>query len=54
MSRELQSIFVDPVVVQHPGGHYVPASSAQKIVYQEFLKSMLLKKENLDNKELTI
>lgn len=55
MSRELQSIFVNPVVVQHPGGHYLAASSPQKAVYQEFFKDMLLKTESASNKnEITL
>lgn len=45
MSKELQSVFVNPVLIQHPGGHYLAASAPQKAVYQEFFKSMLLKKQ---------
>lgn len=53
MSRELQSIFVNAVAVQHPGGHYLPASSPQKAVYQQFFKDMLLKKESAVNEKET-
>lgn len=41
MSKDLANFFVDPVVVQHPGGHYLAASAPQKTVYQEFFKTML-------------
>lgn len=55
MSRELQSIFVNPVALQHPGGHYLAASSPQKAVYQEFFKDMLLRTESDSQKnEVTI
>ncbi|XP_067866781.1 esterase OVCA2 [Heterodontus francisci] len=38
MSQELSTSFVDPVVLTHPGGHFVPASAPQKPVYLEFLE----------------
>nr|XP_020659196.1 esterase OVCA2 [Pogona vitticeps] len=37
MSRELASHFTEPVVLTHPGGHFVPASAPQKKAYLEFL-----------------
>ncbi|XP_042298661.1 esterase OVCA2 [Sceloporus undulatus] len=37
MSRELAGHFVEPQVLSHPGGHFVPASAPQKKVYLEFL-----------------
>ncbi|XP_067864563.1 esterase OVCA2 [Heptranchias perlo] len=38
MSQELSSFFVDPVILTHLGGHFVPASAPQKQVYLEFLE----------------
>ncbi|XP_055513629.1 esterase OVCA2 [Leucoraja erinacea] len=38
LSRELSTTFVNPVVLTHTGGHFVPASAAQKQVYFEFLE----------------
>ncbi|XP_056141133.1 esterase OVCA2 [Lampris incognitus] len=38
MSRELLTTFQDPRVLTHPGGHFVPAASAHRQTYQEFLK----------------
>ncbi|GCB85699.1 hypothetical protein scyTo_0026326, partial [Scyliorhinus torazame] len=38
MSQELSTFFVDPVVLTHPGGHFVPVSAPQKPVYLEFLE----------------
>ncbi|KAJ7308957.1 hypothetical protein JRQ81_008239 [Phrynocephalus forsythii] len=37
MSKELAAHFADPVVLTHPGGHFVPASAPQKKTYLEFL-----------------
>ncbi|XP_053560568.1 esterase OVCA2 [Bombina bombina] len=37
MSQELASYFQNPVILTHVGGHFVPASAAQKKVYIEFL-----------------
>ncbi|XP_053187712.1 esterase OVCA2 [Scomber japonicus] len=39
MSRELLPSFQDPQVLTHPGGHFVPATSAHRQTYQDFLKS---------------
>ncbi|KAK4880896.1 hypothetical protein RN001_004215 [Aquatica leii] len=36
MSEALGEAFKDPVTLVHPGKHYLPASAAQKQVYQEF------------------
>uniref|UniRef100_A0A8C3T7G6 Esterase OVCA2 n=2 Tax=Chelydra serpentina TaxID=8475 RepID=A0A8C3T7G6_CHESE len=41
LSRELASHFVDPAVLTHPGGHFVPASAPQKRAYLEFLAKFL-------------
>lgn len=38
MSRELLPAFQDPEVLTHPGGHFVPAASAHRQTYQEFLR----------------
>lgn len=40
MAEELMSFFSDPRRISHPGGHYVPASSAQKQGYIQFLEEM--------------
>ncbi|XP_034463066.1 esterase OVCA2 [Hippoglossus hippoglossus] len=39
MSRELLPSFQQPQVLTHPGGHFVPAASAHRQTYQDFLKS---------------
>uniref|UniRef100_A0A674J1K9 Esterase OVCA2 n=1 Tax=Terrapene triunguis TaxID=2587831 RepID=A0A674J1K9_9SAUR len=41
LSRELASHFVDPAVLTHPGGHFVPAAAPQKRAYLEFLGKFL-------------
>ncbi|XP_029544940.1 esterase OVCA2 isoform X1 [Oncorhynchus nerka] len=38
MSRELLPLFQEPQVLTHSGGHFVPAASAHRQTYQEFLK----------------
>lgn len=38
MSRELLPSFQDAQVLVHPGGHFVPAASAHRQSYQDFLK----------------
>ncbi|XP_068572630.1 esterase OVCA2 [Cebidichthys violaceus] len=38
MSRELLPSFQDPQVLTHPSGHFVPAASAHRQAYQDFLK----------------
>uniref|UniRef100_A0A8B9Q5J2 Esterase OVCA2 n=1 Tax=Apteryx owenii TaxID=8824 RepID=A0A8B9Q5J2_APTOW len=37
LSQELAQRFVEPVVVAHPGGHFVPAAAPQKKAYLDFL-----------------
>jgi len=37
LSRELARHFVEPVVLAHPGGHFVPAAAPQKKAYLDFL-----------------
>ncbi|XP_064648084.1 esterase OVCA2-like [Lineus longissimus] len=44
MSEELLPHFVNPITLQHPGGHFIPASGPQKKVYLEFLKDMMARK----------
>ncbi|KAI5620003.1 esterase OVCA2 [Silurus asotus] len=39
MSQDLLPLFQGAHVLNHQGGHFVPASSAHKHIYQEFLKS---------------
>lgn len=39
MSRQLLPSFLEPRVLTHPGGHFVPAASAHRPTYQDFLKS---------------
>ncbi|XP_015501870.1 esterase OVCA2 [Parus major] len=38
LSRELARCFVEPVILTHPGGHFIPAAPAQKKAYLEFLE----------------
>lgn len=44
MSEDLLQYFVEPKVLQHEGGHFIPASAPQKKVYTEFLQDMLERK----------
>ncbi|NXK44445.1 OVCA2 Esterase, partial [Chauna torquata] len=37
LSRELAQCFVEPVIVTHPGGHFVPVAAPQKKAYLDFL-----------------
>ncbi|OXB73402.1 UNVERIFIED_CONTAM: hypothetical protein H355_017056 [Colinus virginianus] len=37
LSAELARCFVEPVVVTHPGGHFVPVAAPQKQAYLDFL-----------------
>lgn len=45
MSEDLLQYFVKPKILQHEGGHFIPASAPQKKVYTEFLQEMLDRKE---------
>ncbi|NXX99701.1 OVCA2 Esterase, partial [Centropus bengalensis] len=38
LSRELAQHFVEPVVLSHPGGHFVPAAAPQRKAYLDFLE----------------
>ncbi|ESP03179.1 hypothetical protein LOTGIDRAFT_224587 [Lottia gigantea] len=41
MSEELLVHYENPVILEHPGGHFIPASSPQKKVYVDFLERMI-------------
>ncbi|XP_060086121.1 esterase OVCA2-like [Ylistrum balloti] len=45
MSEELLPCYSDKMILQHPGGHFIPASGPQKKVYIEFLDRMLERKK---------
>ncbi|XP_043910308.1 esterase OVCA2 isoform X2 [Protopterus annectens] len=47
MSEELVPHFVDPVVLRHQLGHFVPTGAAQKKVYIEFLEKFLKKEASV-------
>ncbi|XP_051891796.1 esterase OVCA2 [Pristis pectinata] len=38
LSQELSTSFLNPTLLTHPGGHFVPTSAPQKQVYFEFLE----------------
>lgn len=40
-SAELAACFVAPVVLEHPGGHFVPAAAPQREAYRRFLQRFL-------------
>ncbi|XP_076060903.1 esterase CG5412 [Oratosquilla oratoria] len=40
MSEEFLKYFKDPEVLNHPGGHFIPTSGAQKKTYIAFLEKM--------------
>lgn len=37
MSLDLHELFTDSTVLNHPGGHYLPATAIERKVYQQFL-----------------
>lgn len=41
MSEDLLQYFVDPAILQHEGGHFIPTGAPQKKVYTTFLQQML-------------
>ncbi|KAL7823595.1 hypothetical protein AOLI_G00221420 [Acnodon oligacanthus] len=41
MSRDLLPVFPGAHVLIHPGGHFIPAASALRQIYQEFLQRFL-------------
>ncbi|XP_020380558.2 esterase OVCA2 [Rhincodon typus] len=48
LSQDLSTSFVDPVILTHSGGHFVPVAAAQKLVYLEFLERF--RRSNLSHK----
>ena len=48
MSKEMLQYFSAPMTLPHPGGHFIPASAAQKHVYHSFLEVMLSKKTAME------
>jgi len=45
MGNELIECFNDPVVLHHPGGHFLPTQPEQRKVYQNFLEERLAVKK---------
>ncbi|CAG9861031.1 unnamed protein product [Phyllotreta striolata] len=45
LSEALSNCFIEPMIVRHTGGHYLPATAAQKHDYQQFFKLMLFQKQ---------
>ena len=41
MSEDLLQYFVEPKILTHKGGHFIPASGPQKTFYTDFLLLML-------------
>lgn len=50
MSEALAQHFSDPLILTHPGGHFLPASAPQKEVYVNFFQDQL--EEYLENETL--
>lgn len=50
MSQALLSTFIDPQVLTHPGGHFLPAQAVQKPAYVEFFRDRL--QYHLEAKEI--
>ena len=48
MSESLLPYFHEPAVLNHPGGHFIPASGPQKKIYLEFLDRMIELKNKAD------
>ncbi|XP_071481343.1 esterase OVCA2-like [Diadema antillarum] len=46
-SEDMLQYFVDPTIINHNGGHYVPATSAEKKVYLSFLEAQKEKKREM-------
>ncbi|XP_042241364.1 esterase OVCA2-like [Homarus americanus] len=40
MSEDLLQLFDEPYTLVHPGGHFIPATAAQKTTYVQFLENM--------------
>ncbi len=41
MSNDLVPYFDNPTVVEHPGGHFIPATSKQKEPYMNFIRAFM-------------
>lgn len=50
MSMTLTETFVDPQILVHPGGHFLPAQAAQKQTYVDFFRERL--QYHLEAKEI--
>ena len=40
MSEDLLQYFSEPIILNHTGGHFIPASSAHRKTYTDFLQNM--------------
>ncbi|XP_014663668.1 PREDICTED: ovarian cancer-associated gene 2 protein homolog [Priapulus caudatus] len=40
MSIDLQKYFLDPKTIEHPGGHFIPATGQHKPTYRTFIESI--------------
>lgn len=47
MSNSLSEAFLEPKIVKHPGGHFLPASAAQKHAYQSFFKERYRREDDV-------
>ena len=45
MSEELLQQYKEPKVLNHSGGHFIPATSQQKKVYLEFIDMIIERKK---------
>lgn len=50
MSEDLLQYFVEPKVLTHAGGHFIPVSGPQKKAYIEFLQPFIDKKKEQETK----
>eukprot|EP00105_Crassostrea_gigas_P032548 XP_011455589.1 PREDICTED: esterase OVCA2 [Crassostrea gigas] len=50
MSEDLLQYFVEPQVLEHAGGHFIPVSGPQKKAYIEFLQPFIDKKKEQETK----
>lgn len=53
MGDEIIEYFDEPVVLHHPGGHFIPNSPEQRPVYSEFLSKQLQHKSDNNNQTPT-
>lgn len=44
---EVVTLYKDPVVVHHPGGHFIPNQPDQRKAYIDFLTKMIEKKTSV-------